>query len=266
MLLKHEATARGVSVEELVRTEVDQRVPEPTPAELEAFYNRVKSQVHGQPLKVVQPQLEDYLRRQGRDRRFAEFRRELSQKQAAKVLLTPPRFEVSVPAGAPSTGPSTAPITIVEYTDYQCPYCQKAQETVEAMLERYGAKLRLVHRDFPLDMHPHARPAAAAAHCAGDQGRFWEYRRSLLLQAGDLSDEDLQARAANLRLDPAAFKACLSSQRHEDEVQKSLLEGQALGVNGTPAFFVNGRFVNGAPSVEAFAEVIEDELARPPKS
>jgi protein-disulfide isomerase len=263
MMLKREASARSISVDDLVRTEVDARVAPPTTAEIETFYARVKGQVNGQPLKVVQPQLEDYLRQRARERRMAEFRRELIKKQSAKVLMAPPRFEVSVPASAPATGPADAPVTIVEYTDYQCPFCQKAQETVDAMLERYGTKVRFVHRDYPLDMHPHARPAAAAAHCAGDQGRFWEYRRSLLMQAGDLGDADLHSRAASLKLDTATFKTCLASQRHDEEVQKSLAEGIALGVNGTPTFFVNGRFMTGAPSVDAFADVIEDELTRP---
>jgi protein-disulfide isomerase len=263
LLLKREASDRKISVDELVRTEVDARVPAPTQAELEVFYARVKNQVNGQPLEAVRPRLEDFLRQRARERRLAEFRRELTKKQSAKVLLTPPRFELSIPASAPALGPAGAPITIVEYTDYQCPFCQRAQETVDVMLERYGSKVRLVHRDYPLDMHPHARPAAAAAHCAGDQGRFWEYRRSLLMQAGDLGDADLHSRAASLKLDTATFQACLASQRHDDEVQKSLVEGQALGVNGTPTFFINGRFVTGAPSVEAFADVIEDELNRP---
>src|SRR6185503_5528783 len=144
MLLKREAAARGVSVDELVRTEVDKRVPAPTPAEIETLYSRVKGQVNGQPLQAVQPRLVDYLQKQARDRRSAEFRRELEKKHGAKVLLAPPRFEVSVAADAPSLGPEAAPITIVEYTDYQCPYCQRAQETVEAMLQRYGPKVRLV--------------------------------------------------------------------------------------------------------------------------
>jgi protein-disulfide isomerase len=266
LLLKREALQRGISNEELLRQEVEARVPEPSDAEVEGFYARVRGQVGNQPLQLVRPQLVAFLRERATQARLSEFRRSLQAKENVKLLLEPPRFEVNVAKDAPSLGPAGAPVTIVEYTDFQCPYCRRGQETVDQVLERYKDKVRVVHRDYPLDNHPRARPAAQASYCAGEQGRFWEYRRSLLLQGGELADADLHNSARSLNLDAAAFRSCVLAGRHGDVIQKSLVEGQNLGVASTPTFFVNGRMLLGARSVEDFAAVIEEELARGPKS
>ena len=152
-------------------------------------------------------------------------------------------------------------MTIVEFTDYQCPYCHRAQAVIDEVLARYSGKVRFVHLDFPLDGHPGAMPAARAARCAGEQGKFWEYHRSLMTAPGTLDEADLKARAGALRLDERAFATCLSSGRHDDAIQASLRQGEEQGVTGTPAYFVNGRMLSGARPVEAFAELIDSELA-----
>lgn len=266
LLLKREALQRGISKEELLRQEVAAKVPEPSDFEIETLYARVRGQVGNQPLQVVRPQLVSFLQQRAVQARLGEFRRGLQVKENVKLLLEPPRFEVNVASDAPSQGPAGAPVTIVEYTDFQCPYCRRGQETVDQVLVRFKDKVRVVHRDYPLDNHPRARPAAQASYCAGEQGRFWEYRRSLLLQGGELGDADLHDGARKLNLDAAAFKSCLQAGRHDDVIQKSLLEGQSLGVASTPTFFINGRMLLGARSVEEFATVIEEELARTPRS
>jgi protein-disulfide isomerase len=195
--------------------------------------------------------------------RAAAFRRELVKKHGIKVLLEPPRYEASVPPDAPSLGAKDAPVTIVEFADYQCPFCHQAQLAVEDILKRYSGKVRFVHRDFPLDsIHPRAMPAARASRCAGEQGKFWEYHRGLLAAPGDFSDADLKRRAEALGLNLTSFSSCLVQPGGEKAVQASLEEGQKLGVSATPTFFVNGRRLVGAKSVPDFIDVIEDELAR----
>jgi protein-disulfide isomerase len=151
-------------------------------------------------------------------------------------------------------------VTIVEFTDYQCPYCHRAQGVMDQVLARYAGKVRLVHLEFPLDGHPGAVPAARAARCAGEQGKFWEYHRSLMTAPGALDDADLKGRAASLQLSASAFASCLASDRHDDAIQASLAQGEGLGVTGTPAYFVNGRMLSGARPLEAFTEVIDGEL------
>jgi protein-disulfide isomerase len=168
---------------------------------------------------------------------------------------------VSVPPTAPSEGPATAPVTIVSFADYQCPYCQRAEQTVAELLRRYPNKLRLVHRDFPLDFHPRARMAARASYCAGEQGRFWQYHRALLLEPGDYGDAELRARARALGLQEAPFAACLGSERFDAVIAAGIEDGRRLGVTATPTFFINGRMVSGARPVEYFAQVIDEELA-----
>jgi protein-disulfide isomerase len=156
-------------------------------------------------------------------------------------------------------GPADAPVTIVEFSDYLCPYCQTAEAVVTKVLERYKGKVKFVHRDLLLG-RPRSLPVAKGALCAGDQGKFWEYRHDLLTNAGDWSDRDLEGRAARMGIRAADFKACLASDKHEPTVLASTEEGQRLGVTGTPTFFVNGRRMVGARSEQQFDEIIQAEL------
>ncbi len=261
-LLKREARSRGLSVEQLLAQEVEARVKAPSAQEVAAFYESYKARLGDRTFDQVRGEIASFLvERQQREQRTAYVAR-LSQKAGAKVLLEAPRLALSLPAAAPAVGPADAPVLLVEYADYQCPYCQRAEENVQELLRRYPGKLRLVHRDYPLDSHPQARHAAAAAHCAGEQGRFFEYRRSLMLEPGDMQPADLRRRAEALRMDLPAFGTCLSTGRHDGVVQASLKEGQELGISSTPTFFVNGRMLLGARPLEDFVEVIEDELKR----
>jgi protein-disulfide isomerase len=186
----------------------------------------------------------------------------------AKVVvhLTEPRIvrvDVSTD-GAPFLGPADAKVTIVEFSDFQCPFCQRVLPALSEVRSRYGDKVKLVFRDFPLDrLHPQARRAAEAARCARDQNKFWQYHDLLFAKAPQADPEQLKAYAEQLGLDVPAFERCLASGKHAAGVQKDLDEGIRLGVSGTPGFFVNGRPLSGAQPVERFVRVIDDELRRP---
>src|SRR5262249_23623813 len=157
--------------------------------------------------------------------RKTAFSRSLREKAAVKVALEPPRASVPVPASAPTLGPDGAPVTIVQFVDYQCPYCHRAQSTIDQILSRYPGKVQLVHRDFPLDGPPQARPAARASRCAGEQGKFWDYHRSLMTVNGPMDDADLKSRGAALKLDPVAFSTCLASDRFDAAIHAAFDEG-----------------------------------------
>jgi protein-disulfide isomerase len=202
------------------------------------------------------------LKKRERQAREQAFTRELREGASVKVALEPPRTAVPVPASAPSLGPEGAPVTIVQFVDYQCPYCHRAQSTIDEILSRYPGKVQLVHRDFPLEGHPAAMPAARASRCAGEQGKFWDYHRSLMKVKGPMDDADLKGRAASLKLDPGAFSSCLASERFDAAIRASFEEGTRAGVNSTPSYFVNGRLVAGAVPLEQFQEVVEAELER----
>jgi protein-disulfide isomerase len=261
-LLAKEARARGISVDDLVKKEVDDKVPPPHPETIDVLYAQYKTQLRGQTREQAGPQIEKFVRDRDTAVRREAFRRELLDKAGVKVALEAPRTEVPVPANAPSMGPSNAPITIVAFTDYQCPYCHRAQTTLDQVLTQYAGKIRLVHRDFPLDGHTQAVPAARAAWCAGEQGKFWEYYRSLMSVKGDMAEADLQARAEGLKLDPVAFKTCAASDRHDAAIHEGARAGAELGVTGTPGYFINGRMLTGAQPFEQFQQVIDAELAR----
>jgi protein-disulfide isomerase len=261
-LLEQEAARRGLTVAQLTQQEVDAKVPAPDENAARQFYEQNRARIAPRTFEQVRGQIDALLVQQAQATRREAFRAELTQRSPIEVLMQAPRVEVPIPASAPTFGPASAPVTMVAFSDYQCPYCKKAQETVDALLSRYTGKIRLVHRDFPLDFHPRAHMAARAAYCAGEQGRFWEYHRAMLLEPGDLSDTELRARARALELQEPAFVSCLASDRHDAKVTASLQDAQKLGVNATPTYFINGRQISGARPLSQFVQVVDEELAR----
>jgi protein-disulfide isomerase len=260
-LVAAEAARRKLSVEDLLRQEVDAKASDLPAAQVETIYDQNKARFAGQPKADALARIREVLGQRAKAERRAAFEKGLRDAARVAVRLEVPRAAVAIPAGAPSTGPVDAPVTLVEFTDYQCPYCHRAQAVVDQVLARYSGKLRFVHLDFPLDGHPGAVPAARAARCAAEQGKFWEYHRSLMTAPGSFDTADLAGRAAALRLNEASFGACVSSDRHDTAIQASLRQGEALGVSGTPAYFVNGRMLSGARPIESFEELIDAELA-----
>ena len=260
-LFQKEAAARGVTQDALLKAEVDAKVTPPTAGDVKTVYEQNRAAAGTRTLAELTPLIERSLREHRQAERAAQFRDELKAKTGVKVTLDAPRVAMTVPADAPTLGPAGAPVTIVEYLDYQCPFCHRAQGVVDEVLSRYAGKVRFVHRDFLLGK-PRSLPAARAARCAGEQGKFWEYHRNLLVGSGDMSDEDLRSRAAAMGLDAGRFSACVASDRFDADIQRSTQSGNALGIDATPTFFVNGRRLMGALPADQFAEVIDSELGK----
>jgi len=261
-LFQKEAAERGVTQDALLKAEVDAKVTPPTAGDVKAIYEQNRAAAGTRTLAELAPVIERSLRERRLAERAAQFRDELKAKTGVKVTLDAPRVAVTVPADAPALGPAGAPVTIVEYLDYQCPFCHRAQGVVDELLDRYAGKVRFVHRDFLLGK-PRSLPAARAARCAGEQGKFWEYHRNLLVSSGDMSDEDLRNRAAAMGLDTGKFSACAASDRFDADIKRSTESGNSLGIDATPTFFVNGRRLTGALPADQFAEVIDSELGKP---
>ncbi|MCC6904344.1 MAG: DsbA family protein [Anaerolineae bacterium] len=163
----------------------------------------------------------------------------------------------------PAFGPEDAPVTIVEFSDYQCPYCKRYKDqTYAALREQYGDNIRYVFRDFPLtSIHPDAFLAAEAATCAGDQGKYWEMHDTIFAnQIVGIGKDALIGFAGDLDLDVDAFTECIESGKYTEEVQKDMTEAQSYGVTGTPSFFINGVRLVGAQPLETFQAVIDAEL------
>jgi protein-disulfide isomerase len=260
-LLDKEAAAKGVEVTKLLETEVVSKVADPKPEEIDALYEQNKARYGSQPKEQVVAQLGNMMRAQKSAEVRNAYLKTLRDKYGVKILLDPPRVAVSLDDDA-AKGPAKAPVTIVEFSDYQCPYCGRAEQTVQEILKRYGDKVRLVYRDYPLPMHPNALGAAEASECAKEQGKFWEMHGAMFANQAKLSQADLVATAGSLGLDKDKFKTCLDSGKYKDEVQKDAADGQSYGVTGTPTFFINGIMLVGARPLDSFSEIIDDELAR----
>jgi len=261
-LVAAEAKTKGVTSEQLLKTEVDDKVVAPTDDEIKDIYERNKARLGNRTLEESKPEIERQLKLQkGNERRMA-YMQELQAKADVQILLDPPRIKVNVPSDAPSKGPAAAAVTLVEFSDYQCPFCKRAHDTIEQLVAAYPKDIRLVFMDYPLPMHNRAAAAAEAARCAGEQGKYWEYGDNLMKAAGDLSDDNLKARATELSLDAGAFETCISSTKHEPAVQSDFTEGNRVGVSGTPTFFINGRMIVGAKALDDFKQIVDDEIRR----
>jgi len=262
-LIAAEAARRGVTVEELLKTEVEAKAKVPSDADLETMYDGMRERFGNMPKEAAIDEMRSRLRTRKAFEQKEAFVKELRAKSGVEVLIQPPRAEVR--ADGPSRGNPDAPVTIVSFSDYECQFCGRAAETLRTVEQHYGDKVRIVHRDYPLVSHKGAPKAAEAAHCAAEQGKFWEMHDKLFAKGGSIARLDLTRFARELQLDPAAFEICVDSGKYQATWQKSAEEGGAIGVRSTPTFFINGRLVAGAASFEAFAKLIDDELARVPK-
>ena len=216
-------------------------------------------------LDKVREQIRGYLQNQKIEAQKALFLKSLRSKAKVVTYLKPPpvfRAELSV-AGEPFKGSEKAPVTIVKFEDFQCPFCKTVQPTIVELLKRYDGKVRLVHKDLPLDsLHPQARQAAEAARCADEQGKFWNYHDKLYANSPKAGIDDLKSYAKDVGLDVAGFDRCLAGGKYKAVVERDLQAGAQLGLTGTPTFFINGRELSGAQPLEAFAALIDEELAR----
>ena len=264
MLLTEAAKKKNMTAEAYELEEVGKRVKPVTDAEVVAFYQANINQMQGRPLEVMAPAINRYLteqqRAQARQALVTELRKGGPE---VRVLIDAPRRDVAIENTDPSLGRSSAPVTLIEFSDFQCPFCQRVAPTLKKLRETYGDKVRIIWKDFPLtQIHPQAFKAGEAAHCAGDQGKYWEYHDRLFANQQQLQPDELKKHAADLGLDATAFNACLDSSKYGERVRDGVAQGQRLGVNSTPTIYINGRVLSGAQPYETFVSVIDEELSR----
>ncbi|HYI08027.1 MAG TPA: thioredoxin domain-containing protein [Thermoanaerobaculia bacterium] len=258
-LLEAEAARRKVTVEELLSQEVAGKIVEPQLADIEPVYEGVRERFPGMTKDQVLAEIAGSMRNSRTQSRRNEFIKELRRAADVQVHLKPPR--VAVKAEGPSRGSADAPVTIVEFSDFECSFCGRAVETLHKIEKTYGDKVRIVYRDYPLPSHRNAKRAAEVSHCANEQGKFWEMHDLLFSKGGTIAENDFHRFAKQAGLDEAAFNGCLTAGTFKDAWKVSQEEGARVGVQSTPTFFVNGRLIVGAASYEMFARVIEEELA-----
>ncbi len=259
-VLDLEAGKRGLERDELISAVVDSIPPIVTEAQIDSVYEANRDRIQ-QSRDVIGPQIEAFLLSRARQARFDSLVSALRSRYDVVSYLDPPRFEVA--AEGPAKGPENAPVTIVEFSDFECPFCLRINPTLEQVMQEYEGHVRLVFRQFPLNnIHPNAQKAAEASLCADAQGKFWEMHDAMFANPSELAVADLKKRAGEIGLDEEAFSNCLDSAEYANQVAADLNAGRALGVTGTPALYINGRFLSGAQPFEVIARVIEDELRR----
>jgi len=257
-VLALEAAARNTTELEVLK---DVKTPEVSEAEVRQLFEAHQAETHDSFEKVA-PQLREGLMEQKKRSALDAFYVGLRTKYGAQGHLEPLRDVVE--AKGPTRGPADAAVTLVEFADFQCPYCRREHLILQAILKRYPHQVRLVYRHLPLsDLHPQAMHAAQAAVCSDKQGRFWEMHDTLFTQEGDLSDASLEAAATSVGLDKKRFDECVRSLDVNKVIYADLHAAQELSLRGTPALFINGRFVSGARSEEQLAAIIDEELQQP---
>ncbi|MDQ5845338.1 MAG: thioredoxin domain-containing protein [Acidobacteriota bacterium] len=243
LLLIAEANRLNVAPEEIVRKEISEKVhqQQPTEAEVSKFYSDGKSRINGE-LNSVRGYIVNYLVDQNRQRLEREFSEKLRKGANVRILLSEPEAPVQTISADddPARGDTNAPVTLVEFTDFQCPSCAAMHPVIEEALKSYGNKVRLVVRDFPLPMHANARKAAEAANAAHFQGKFFEYAALLFKHQNALDVASLKKYATELGLNRTIFDVALDSGKYAAEVRHDINDGEVYGVDSTPTIFVNG--------------------------
>ena len=259
-LVQKEAQKRGVTEAELLRQEVDSKVAEPTEAEVEQVWAEQMFQGN-RPMNEGKEPIRQQLKQERAQQAREEYFQSLREQAGVKIYLLPPRVEVGYDPARVRGNPD-AQITIVEFSDFQCPYCLQAYSTVKDILKKYAGKVKLAYRDLPLQEIGSGAPGSAeASRCAGEQGKFWEYHDLLFENQDYFGEEAFREYATTLELDVTQFTTCMESGKFKPPIKEDFQEGIRLGITGTPAFFINGIMVNGAQPQSEFEEIIDVELA-----
>ena len=258
-LVEQKAKDENTTAEALYKREVVEKAKKPTDEEMKKFYDEQAAKQQLPPFEQVKEQIAQYLEKPALLEAQQAFVEQLKKEYGVQIVLRPPRLEVA--AEGPTLGAPKAKVTIVEFSDFQCPFCSRAEATVKEVMKVYDGKVRLVYRDYPLPFHPQAEKAAEAAHCAGDQGKYWEMHEKLFANQQALEAPALKGYAKDLGLDQAKFDKCLDAGEKTGLVETNRKAGEKVGVTGTPAFFINGYMLSGAQPFEEFKAIIDGELA-----
>jgi protein-disulfide isomerase len=259
-LLEAEAKRRGLKDRDALRAAVAREVAQPSDADVSGFFQANQARLQGATLEEIGPQIREHLHQQAVEARQAALVASLREAAKVRVLFSPPRVQVE--AKGPALGEAKAAVTVVMFGDFQCPYCARGAEALEEVRKRHPKDVRVVHRDYPLPFHQEAVPAAVAARCAARQGKYWEAHDALYAQFDRLSAETYTEVARTLSLNASAFEACRKDPTVRAEIDADAKAGAAAGVEGTPAFFINGIRIAGALPADQLDALVVEELGR----
>ena len=266
-LVEAEAKKAGISDDEWIRAEVEKRVPEPTDEAIQAFYDKQKGAMGEQlpPLEMVRPQVVAFLKRESSESAVTgiiEGLKKTSQVEKKLPDVRSPPIDLKNAAHTYSKGAKGSKVQVVEFADFQCPYCTRAADTMSELAKKYGDRVEFSYRHFPLrQIHPEAQRASEIAQCSGEQGKFWEVHDTLYANQSTLDEENAKRLAGEAGVDVAKLTECLSAGRGAAQVDADYNKGTEVGVEGTPSFFINGRRFEGNPNTPGLSEAIEEALA-----
>jgi protein-disulfide isomerase len=255
-LLEQEAHRQGITVDQLRKQEIDAKVKEPSEDQLEIYYEGMDSK---EPFDKVKAKIRDHIIELRTAKVSSTYIESLHLKASVMVQLAPPMASVDATNAASVEGPANAPAQLIEFADFQCPYCQKVNPDINKLLQEFKGRLAVAYKDFPLPMHANAQKAAEAARCAGEQGKYWEYHNALFTDK-KFQPDDLKLEAKTMKLDEVAFDDCLDSGKESSKVNEDRTEGLNLGLSGTPSFFLNGHFFSGAMDYQQLRQMVEQQL------
>jgi protein-disulfide isomerase len=262
-LIANAAKAASQSVKDYLAADSAKRLPAITEADIVSVYEQNKDRAGGRTLEQLRPEIKPFLESRRQAQARAMLVEELKTKSGGvKVMLDPPRYTVPLLETDPVRGNPSAPVTIVEFSDYQCPFCSRVNPTLDLVRNTYGDKVRIVFKDFPLPNHLEAPKAAEAARCAGEQNKYWEMHDAMFANQRALAVPALKQTARTIGLNGGTFDSCLDSGKHAKFVTAGGELGNKMGVNSTPSLYINGRALVGAQPFEAFKQIIDEELAR----
>jgi protein-disulfide isomerase len=255
-ILELQAKKENITVDELLKRHVAVNVQEPTEDQLRFYYEGVQTD---ESFETARPNIIDTVHQLRMKKARAVYIADLRQEYGVVVELSQPSLKVEA-GNSPRIGSDKAPVQIIEYADYECPYCQKVEPDLARIKAQFGDQVSIVYKDFPLPMHPDASRAAEGARCAGVQGKFWEYH-DYLFATKKLKEDDLKAEARTLKLDTGKFDQCMDKQEQFESLKKDAQDAQHLGLSGTPSFFINGHFMSGAIGYAKLRDTVQQELA-----
>jgi len=258
-LQEKEAAALNISVEEYYKQNVTDKAGKPTEEEISQTLNQYRSRLP-QDEKEARQKVMEFLDGQKIQQQEEIFKNELLSKAKYKTFIQPPRLDVKITENDPKKGPADAPIVLVEYSDFECPYCGRVQSTLEQVAKDYDGKILHVFKNLPLEFHKSARFAAEAALCAKDQGKFWEFHDWMYQNRSKLNSDGVKEYAGSLGMDVDAFTKCMDEHKYAAQIDADVVQAQILGATATPSFFINGRLLRGAQPLEQFKEIIDQEL------
>ena len=262
-LVGSEAKKAGMSLDEYLSKKVtkgDLKITDKDYKKFVADKRIPESQINPQ----IKERIMSYLETQKKQELVQDYVAKLTKDTPVEVYFNKPKMQVAVDAGnGPLWGKADAPVTVVEFSDFQCPFCSRGAESVNELKKKYNGKIKLTFRHFPLPMHKEARPAAEASMCVNEQGvdKFWKFHDLAFKNQDKLDAASLDKYAKEAGADPAKFTECVKANKFKDAVQKDMDYGEKIGVKSTPTFFVNGQLISGAVPIEQFSEIVDEELA-----